>query len=371
MADPRVTELARTLVRYSTELTKGDRVLIRGSEMAEPLVLAVYREALAVGALPTVWPSFEEALWVLYDTASEEQLGWTDPLLVEAASQVSAYISISAPKNLKMLTSVKPARQVAVQRARSPFLDILLQKRWVVCEFPTPALAQEAAMSMAEFEEFSFGAVSVDWPAMREELARRKQRFEAASDVRIIGKATDLRLGVGGRTWIADDGKHNMPGGEIFTGPVEDSVEGEILYDFPAVYGGRDVEGIRLRFRGGRVVDASATRGDEYLVEMLDADAGARRLGELGVGTNYGIQRHVKSILFDEKIGGTVHLAVGQAYDETGGTNRSAIHWDMIKDLRDGGEIHLDGKVVQRNGKFVDEASPATGAARSGPSGGR
>lgn len=353
MADPRITQLARTLVHYSTELKRGERVLIRGSELAEPLILAVYREALVVGALPTVWPSFEEAGWVFFDTASEEQLGWTDPLQIAAAEQADAYISVSAPKNLKMLTSVDPAKQVVVQKARRAFLDVLLQKRWVICELPTPALAQEAGMSMAEFEDFSFGAVSVDWPAMRDELARRKQQFEAAKEVRVVGKGTDLRLGVGGRTWIPDEGKHNMPGGEIFTGPIEDSVEGEIVYDFPAVYGGREVEGIRLRFEAGRVVDASATRGEEFLISMLDADAGARTLGELGVGTNYGIQRHVKSILFDEKIGGTVHLAVGRAYEETGGTNQSAVHWDMIKDLRDGGEIHLDGKVVQRSGKFV------------------
>jgi aminopeptidase len=354
VADPRVTQLAKTLVHYSTELKKGERVLIRGTELGEPLMLAVYREALTVGALPTLWASFDEASWVFFDAASEEQLSWTDPLLVEAAKLADAYVSVVAPKNLKMLTSVDPAKQVTAQKARRPFLDVLLQKRWVLCEYPTPAIAQEAGMSLAELEDFSFGAVSVDWPAMREDLLRRKAQLERGSEVRIVGKATDLRLGVAGRTWIPDEGRHNMPGGEIFTGPIEDSVEGEILYDFPAVYGGREVEGIRLRFQAGRVVDASATRGEEFLVGMLDADAGARTLGELGVGTNYGIQRHVKSILFDEKIGGTVHLAVGRAYEETGGTNQSAVHWDMIKDLRDGGEIHLDGKVIQRNGRFLD-----------------
>jgi aminopeptidase len=208
-------------------------------------------------------------------------------------------------------------------------------------------------MSLAEFEELSFGAVSADWPAMRDELLRRKVQFEAAREVRIVGPSTDLRLGVAGRTWIVDEGKHNMPGGEIFTGPIEDSVEGEVLYDFPAVYGGREVEGVRLRFQAGKVVDASARTGEAYLIAMLDADEGARRLGELGVGTNYGIQRFSKSVLFDEKIGGTVHLALGRSYDETGGTNQSAIHWDMVKDLRADGEIHLDGQIVQRNGRFL------------------
>ena len=264
------------------------------------------------------------------------------------------YISLRAPENLKMLSSVDPAKQVLAQKARRPFLDVVLQKRWVLCELPTPALAQEAGMSIEEFEDFSFGAVSVDWPAMRAELQRRKAQFEAGREVRIVGRDTDLRLGIAGRTWIPDDGKHNMPGGEIFTGPIEDSVEGEIAYDFPAVYGGREVDGVRLRFKAGRVVDASARAGEDYLIKMLDADEGARRLGELGIGTNYGIQRFSKSVLFDEKIGGTIHLAVGRSYEETGGTNESAVHWDMVKDLRTDGEIQIDGQVVQRNGRFLD-----------------
>ena len=354
MRDPRVDQLARTLVHYSIGLKKGERVLIQGPDLARPLAVAVYREALAVGALPTLWMSFEELAWVLYAEGSDEQLEWLDPLLLEAARQVDAYISLRAPENLKMLSSVDPAKQVLTQKARRPFLDVVLQKRWVLCEMPTPALAQEAGMSIEEFEDFSFGAVSVDWPAMRAELQRRKTQFEAAGEVRILGRDTDLRLGVAGRIWIPDDGKHNMPGGEIFTGPIEDSVEGEIAYDFPAVYGGREVEGVRLRFEAGRVVDASARSGEEYLVKMLDADDGARRLGELGVGTNYGIQRFSKSVLFDEKIGGTIHLALGRSYDETGGTNQSAVHWDMVKDLREQGEIQLDGRTVQRNGRFLD-----------------
>jgi aminopeptidase len=352
--DSRIEALARTLVHYSTELKKGERVLIQGTELAQPLAVAVYREAIKVGALPTVWASFEETGWVFYNEASDEQLGWLDPLLLEGARQIDAYISLRAPANLKMLSSVDPAKQVIAQKARRAFLDVVLGKRWVIAELPTLALAQEAGMSLEEFEDFSFGAVSVDWPAMREELQRRKAQFEAAREVRILGKDTDLRLGVTGRTWITDEGKHNMPGGEIFTGPIEDSVEGEISYEFPAVYAGREVDGVRLRFKAGKIVDASARAGEAYLLQMLDADEGARRLGELGIGTNYGIQRHSKSVLFDEKIGGTVHLAVGRSYEETGGTNQSAVHWDMVKDLRTDGEIQLDGKTVQRNGRFLD-----------------
>jgi aminopeptidase len=354
MRDPRVDQLAHTLVHYSTALQAGEKVLIQGPELAQPLALAVYREALRAGALPVLWTTFDDASQVFFQHASEEQLAWENPVLVEAARGVDAYISLRAPTNLRMLSTVDPAKQVVVQKARRAFLDVVLKKRWVLCELPTPALAQEAGMSLAEFEEFSFAAVAADWPAMRDELARRKRQLESGREIRIVAKNTDLRLGIAGRTWLTDDGKHNMPGGEIFTGPVEDSVEGEIAYEYPASYNGREVEGVRLRFAGGRVVDASATRGEEFLLSMLDADPGARVLGELGIGTNYGITRHSKSVLFDEKIGGTVHLAVGRSYDETGGTNQSAVHWDMVKDLRDGGEIHLDGAPIQRSGRWVD-----------------
>ena len=354
MRDPRIDQLARTLVQYSTGLKAGERALIQGSELSRPLAIAVYREAIRAGALPTLWSTFEEVGWVLYREGSDAQLEWLDPILLEAVKQTDVYISLRAPENLKMLTSIDPARQVLTQKARRPFLDVVLQKRWVLCELPTPALAQEAGMSIEEFEEFSFGAVAIDWPAMRDELQRRKLQLEAGREVRIVGPQTDLRLGVAGRLWIPDDGKHNMPGGEIFTGPIEDSVEGEISYEFPAVYAGREVAGVRLRFKAGRVVDASARTGEEYLIKMLDADEGARRLGELGVGTNYGIQRFSRSVLFDEKIGGTIHLALGRAYEETGGTNQSAIHWDMVKDLRVDGRIELDGAVIQRNGRFLD-----------------
>ena len=354
MRDPRVERLAEVLVGYSTELKSGDKVLIRGTELSQPLALAVYRQALQAGALPVLWATFDEASRVFFDAASEAQLAWENPILIEVARSVDAYIDLRAPTNLRMLSTVDPAKAVVAQKARQPFLEVVLRKRWVLCEFPTPALAQEAGMSLGELEEFSFGAVLIDWPAMRAELARRKQQLEAGHELRIVGRDTDLRMAIGGRTWVTDDGKHNMPGGEIFTGPVEDSVEGEIAYELPAVYNGREVEGVRMRFAGGRVVDASAARGEEFLISMLDVDDGARRLGELGIGTNYGIGRHTRSVLFDEKIGGTVHLAVGRSYEETGGRNVSALHWDMVKDLRDGGELHLDGQVVQRGGRWTD-----------------
>ncbi len=353
MQDPRIEALARTLVHHSVALQSGERVLIVGPEESRPLALAVYREAVRVGALPILWATFEDSARILLDLGSDEQIGWPNPILIEATRQVDAYISLRAPSNLRLLAGVDPAKSVMAQKARRHFLDVALQKKWVVCELPTPALAQEAGMSTEEFEAFSFAAVSADWPAMRADLDRLKAILERGSRVRIQAPGTDLTLGVGGRTWIADSGAHNMPGGEIFTGPRESEVDGHISFGYPAVLNGRIAEGVRLTFVDGRVTDASAERGEEFLIAMLDTDAGARVVGELGIGTNYGITRHTRSTLFDEKIGGTIHIALGRSYPETGGVNDSALHWDMVCDLRQGGSIDLDGVGIQRAGRFT------------------
>jgi aminopeptidase len=215
-------------------------------------------------------------------------------------------------------------------------------------------------MSLVDYEDFYFGACLAGepdpveaWRRQSEEVRRLAEWIEGHEEVRIVGPGTDLRLGIAGRAFIAADGRHNMPDGEFFTGPIEDSAEGEITFHLPATYAGREVSGVRFRFRGGRVVEASAERGEEFLNTILDTDEGARRLGELGIGTNYGIERGTKSILLDEKIGGTVHLAVGRSYPETGGVNESAVHWDMICDLRRGGRIEVDGELLQSDGRFA------------------
>ncbi len=353
MRDPRVDQLAQILVHYSTALQPGDRVLITGTDLAKPLLLSLYRTALAAGALPTLIVSFEETGRLLLDAGTPEQLAYFPPALLAAVEQAEAVIAVAAPGNLKLLTSADPQRQVAVTRARRPYVEKVLQRRWVLCQYPTPALAQEAEMSLEEYEDFVFQATNIDWPAMQAELHRWKQVLEAGQELRIVGPDTDLRLRIAGRTWIAGDGRHNMPDGEIFTGPHEDSAEGYITFDFPAIHAGREVEGVRLEFERGEVVRASATKGQAYLEAVLNADPGARRLGEIGLGLNYHLQRFTKSILFDEKIGGTVHLALGQSYRETGGVNQSSIHWDLIKDLRPGGAIYLDGRLIQQNGRFL------------------
>jgi aminopeptidase len=226
--------------------------------------------------------------------------------------------------------------------------------KWVGCQYPTPALAQEAGMSSRAFEDFLYGACLLDWDAERERMSRYAERFDAADEVRIVGAETDLTLSISGRAGEVDAGGANMPGGEFFYSPVEDSAEGTISFvEFPATYAGREVTGIRLRFEGGRVVDASATSEEAFLIEQLDTDAGARRLGELGIGCNPGITRFMKNTLFDEKIDGTVHFALGNGLPEVGGTNQSNIHWDIVKDLRPGGQILLDGEVVQQDGAWV------------------
>ena len=228
--------------------------------------------------------------------------------------------------------------------------------RWVGCQYPTPALAQDAGMSLRAFEDFLFGACLLDWDVERERMSRYAERFDAADEIRIVADGTDLTLGLAGRSCEVDAGgtAANIPGGEFFTSPLEESAEGTIAFtEFPAVYAGREVTGIRLRFEAGRVVDASAAANEEFLLEQLDVDEGARRIGELGIGCNPGITRHMRNTLFDEKMDGTVHLALGNGLPEVGGLNESQIHWDIVKDLRSGGRIELDGEVVQQDGSWL------------------
>jgi aminopeptidase len=232
--------------------------------------------------------------------------------------------------------------------------------RWVLTAFPTHGLAGEAGMSLTEYEDFYYKACMVDdaepltaWARTSEETKRLRDWIQGKEEIHITGPGTDVKLNVAGRNWIASFGLHNMPDGEFFTGPVEDSVEGEVAFSFPAVYAGREVAGVKFRFEGGRVVDASSEQGEDFLLEMLDTDQGARTLGELGIGTNYGIATGTRGILLDEKIGGTIHMAIGKAYPESGGVNDSAVHWDMVCDLRQGGRITVDGEDFQVDGRFV------------------
>jgi aminopeptidase len=366
MRDQRAVALARILVNYSTRVTEGDVCVLQSSTAAEPLVQAVYEEVLRAGGLPVVQLTPQEAAAAFYELASDKQLDWLPPTSQWAAENADVRIAIMADANTRELSSADPKRQARVQKARKPLMETSMRRaatgeyRWCVTLFPTHAYASEAGMSLREYEDFYYAAcLATDgdpltaWQRHSDDVTRLGEWMQGKEEVRITAPGTDIRLGVAGRTWIPCVGEHNMPDGEFFTGPVEDSVEGEVSFSIPATYGGREVSGVRFRFEGGRVVDATAERGEEFLIEMLDTDDGARRLGELGIGTNYGIAAGTKEILLDEKIGGTAHMAVGMSYPESGGENDSAVHWDMVCDLRQGGSIVVDGTELQRDGRFV------------------
>ena len=366
MRDHRVDALAQILVRYSTKVSEGDVCVLQSTTTAEPLVQAVYEEILRAGGLPIMQLTTEGAAAAFYDLASDAQLDWVPPTATWAAENADVRIAIMADANTRELSQVDPSRQSRSQKARRPLLETSMRRaaageyRWSLTLFPTHAYASEAGMSLAAYEDFFFDAcLATDeepvtaWLRQSDEVRRLSEWMEGREEVRVVAPGTDIRLGVAERRFVPCVGDHNMPDGEFFTGPIEDSVDGVVSFTFPAVYGGREVAGVRLRFEGGRVVDASADRGEEFLIEMLDTDDGARRLGELGIGTNYGITTATKEILLDEKIGGTVHMAIGASYPETGGLNESAVHWDMVCDLRAGGSIHVDGQELQRDGRFV------------------
>ena len=355
VTDPRVEALADILVQHSTEVGPGDLVLIDGTANARPLLMACYQRVLAAGGHPRLSVGFEEAQEILLAEGSDEQLEFLDPIAKFQADSIQAAIRIRAAENTRALASVDPARLAKTMIARRPVMDQIIENvRWVLCDYPTQALAQEAEMSLNEYADFLYGATNIDWSVMTARLASLKTRLERGSEIRIVGPDTDITLRTAGRIWEPADGKKNMPDGEIFTAPIEDSVNGRITYEFPAIYQGRQVDGITLTFKDGLIVEATAERGGEFLNTILDTDPGARRLGEIGIGTNDGIRRHTKNILFDEKMGGTVHLAVGRSYEFTGGKNQSAVHWDMVKDLRTDAALYLDGSLLPENGVFIE-----------------
>jgi len=360
MADPRVNQLARVLVRHSRKVRRGQKVLVVGPVAAEPLILGIGREVLRAGGHPMYRMAPDRAAEVFYAEASKAQLQFLPKSVMAAAREADHYIRVMGSVNTKSLTGVDPKKQVLVQATNRRFLDYVLEKNeWTLTLYPTDAYAQDGGMSREEFEDFVFAACYLDkrdpvaeWKKAKAFQERVLRRLRRAKTVRIVAPDTDLTLRVGGRKWMNSCGSHNMPDGEVFTGPVETSAEGHVRYTYPCCDRGKEVEDVRLEFEKGKAVKATAARNQAFLRQMIAADAGACRLGELGIGTNYGIGRFVKNILFDEKIGGTVHLALGRSYSETGGRNKSAIHWDMICDLRRGGRLEVDGKVLQADGKF-------------------
>lgn len=348
---------ADLLVDYCLRVSPGETILI-GSELpARPLVEACFKAIVLRGAHPIVRLELPGLSEFFLTHASEAQLTYLSPLALHEAQSIDGRIRISAESDTRGMSRVDPRRQAMADRARDPIRRAARDKRWVLTQFPTEAYAADAKLGLEAYEAFVASAMFLDRPdavAAWRELGQRQaglvEFMTGVKTIRIEAADTDLTLSVAGRTWINSDGRRNMPSGEIFTGPIEDSARGRLRCGFPVCRDGRELKGIALEFDAGRVVSARAEEGEDYLLSMLDLDSGARRLGELGLGLNAGIQRFTGSILYDEKIGGTVHLALGQSYPETGGVNDSSLHWDLIVDTRSGGRITADGRVVMEDG---------------------
>jgi aminopeptidase len=354
--DPRIDEYARLLVERSVGVQPGWQVVVRATPLARPLIESVVEQIARRSAHPLLQLSFEQIGGPFEREAPLETLREAAPLQRRIWEEADAFISIWAPENTREGSELSEDRRKALRQMSAPMRErtMSLAVPWVIAEYPVHSTAQDAGMTLVEFEEFIFESVLLDWDAEGERMRKLADVFDAAEDVRIVAPGTDLTLSLAGRSGAVDDGHINMPGGEVFYSPIEDSANGVIEFsEFPACYFGREVEGARLVFRNGLVVDASARNGEDFLVQTLDTDDGARRIGELGIGCNPAIQRFMKNVAFDEKIDGTVHLALGNSYSYTGGTNESAIHWDIVKDLRRGGQIHAGGRLVQDNGDWM------------------
>ena len=360
MGDPRNAALAELLVDRCLDVQPGWQVTVRSSPLARPLVTEVARRIARRGAyyLPRINWGTERILadldWAL--EAPPEVLAELPPIERYQVETEDARLTIRAPEDVHAGNRLDEERRTLLQKAAEPSSRRAraLEVRWAVVQYPTEAAAAEAGMSLPEYTEFVYGACLLDWDAEEERMRAIKERFDRAERVRIVGDGTDLTLSIRGRDGVVSAGFRNMPDGEVFYCPVEDSAEGVISFsEYPAVYLGNDVERARLVFREGRVVESSANGGEEFLEQVLRTDDGSSRLGELGLGCNPGITRFTRNVLFDEKIAGTVHLALGGSYTYAGGRNESAVHWDMVKDLRRGGELWADDELVQRDGDWL------------------
>jgi aminopeptidase len=351
---------ADLLCGYCLEVEERQDVVVRSTTLAAPLLLELQRAILQRGGWPHLRVELPGQTEGFYRFAQDWQLDDHSDLALTEAKRAAATLAIQAPENTRALSGIDPGRLARSSRARLPIREQTLKRRWCTTLWPTQANAQQAGMSLEDFEAFVTRALFLDqadpvrsWGGLRAFQETLIERLKPAGEIRIEAERTDLTLRVKGRTWVNSDGRRNMPSGEVFTGPIEDSANGTIHFDVPSSPAGVEVAGVTLTFKDGVVVEAHAERGDAYLQRALQTDDGARRLGEIGIGTNFGIDRPIGAILFDEKIGGTVHLALGRSYPETGGRNESALHWDLICDLRRGGQITADGALIQRAGAFA------------------
>jgi aminopeptidase len=377
MRDPRLEKLADVIVNYSVGVKKDQLVRISGPTVSLPLVTELYRKVIAAGGHPFVRLSHEELEEIFLKTAGEEQLKFLNPVTMFEIEKIDCTIGLWASENTRAMSNVDPKKIGVTSAARKPIMETYMSRAasgaltWSGTQFPTLASAQDAEMSLAEYEDFVFSAGLLDqpdpvaaWKAVSEKQQRLTDFLNGKSDYHVVAaNGTDVRMSVAGHKWINCDGHENFPDGEVFTGPVIDSVNGQINFSFLAVHHGRECDGVKLTFKDGKVVAASAEKGQDFLYSMLDMDAGSRFLGECAIGTNYNITRYTKNTLFDEKIGGTVHFALGAGYPETGNSNQSGLHWDMVVDLRPGGTIEIDGETINKNGRFTrgDWPQPAQG----------
>ena len=372
MRDPRFTKLADVLVNYSVGVKKGQLVRISGPPVSQPLVIELYTKVLLAGGHPMVRMVPEELNEIFLKNATDEQLNFCSPLNLKEYETLDASIGIWAEENTKALSNCDPKKIGITQAARKPLMDTFMKRaaegtlHWVGTQYPSQGAAQDAEMSLYEYEDFVFSAGMLDrpdpvaaWKRVSETQKRLVDFLQGKREYRVVAaNGTDVRMSLEGKTWVNCDGHENFPDGEVFSGPVVESVEGQINFSFPAVHHGRECDGVKLTFKNGKVVDALATKGHDFLISMLDMDAGSRSLGECAIGTNYNIRQYTRNTLFDEKIGGTCHFALGAGYPESGNNNQSGLHWDMVVDLRQGGYVEVDGIKINIDGKFTKDGFP-------------
>jgi len=366
MSDPRVEKLADVLVNYSAAIQPGDRVIIQGNTVAEPLIKETFVRVLQAGGYPLILAQLPGMSDLFFRYASDKQLEHIPEPIKRALETYEAGITILGSENTKTLSSVEPRKMVLASRAQAELIKTVMHRlanrdyRWVGTQFPTHASAQDAEMSLREYEELVYGACLPDmdnpigyWQRFSTWQENIVNWLKGKQRVHVMASETDLRFSISGRSFVNCDGRKNMPDGEVATSPVEDSVEGYVYFSYPVIYLGKELTGVRLWFERGRVVKAEAEKNQDFLLQTLDTDGGSRYVGEFAIGTNKGLTRFTRSILFDEKINGSFHLALGASFPETGGKNESAIHWDMVCDLRKGGEIWIDDELLHKDGRFA------------------
>lgn len=364
MVDPRIEKLAKLCVHYSVNLKPKEKVLIQGHPSAFPLINEIYKECLLSDAYPLTYGNLD-LTYTFYKYAKEHQLKFVSPFEKFLAENIDVTIRVYCDPNPKKLTNITPEKVKTHAAARKELMEIFNKRtsegklRWTLLPYPIRAQAQEASMSLTEYEDFVYASCLVDkedpiaeWKKIHQRQEKICEFLNKVNEIHITGEDTDLTFNVKGRKWINCSGEENMPDGEVFTAPIENSANGTIRFTFPGIVAGREVEDIKLTFKDGKVVDASAVKGNELLQQILKIE-GANRIGEAAIGTNYAITRFTKNMLFDEKMGGTIHIALGNSYPESGGLNKSAIHWDILKDMKKDGEIYADNELFYKNGKFL------------------